>query len=396
MKPRFLAIAAFVLCFLFLPGRTREQQMEPGLNVHEWGTFTSIAGAHGEAVVWQPQLGRDDLPAFVEHLRNNRLKGGLAGTVRMETPVLYFHATHPSHVSVQVSFSDGLLTEWYPHAVSNVSDLELESPRPELRGNTGGLAWNSVSIDPAGAPEFPRERSASRYYAARETSASPLTTGSANGPQHEKFLFYRGVASFRVPVSAIPTSDGHILVSSLVRDSIPQAILFERRGDRLGYRYLGAIRNNTIAEPPELNSDLESLTRDLEETLTSQGLFADEAHAMVETWKDSWFEEGIRLLYILPQNFIDSVLPLKIQPAPASTLRVFVGRMEVVTPATERAIETAYLEGDRAILAKYGRFLVPILQTMIARSTKGARREHLTTYLDSAYRDAAAQLTASK
>jgi len=193
----------------------------------------------------------------------------------------------------------------------------------------------------------------------------------------------------------MPMNDTHILVSNLMRDSIPLAILFERRGEKLGYRYLGAVQNRSVAESPELNSDLDSLTRDLEKTLVDQGLFADEAHAMVETWKDSWIEEGARLLYILPQDFVDSVLPLKIQPKPASTLRVFVGRMEVVTPATEKAIETAYTSGDHATLSKYGRFLVPILQTMIARSTNQARTQQLTTYLNSAYRDAATQLSAS-
>jgi hypothetical protein len=394
MNTRALVFTAIVLCFLLGAGRTREQQSDTGLTVHEWGTFTSIAGARGQAVVWQPQLQKDDLPTFVEHLRNNRFKGGLSGTVRMETPVLYFHATHPATVSVHVNFSDGLLTEWYPHAVSDVSDKRLASQRPETQGNSTGLTWNSISIDPGASPEFPMERAASRYYAARETFASPLTIKSPTGNQYEKFLFYRGVASFRVPVSAIPMNDGHILVSNLTRDSIPQAILFERRGDKLGYRYLGAVGNSSIAEAPELNSDLESLTHDLEKTLVGQGLFADEAHAMVETWKDSWFEEGTRLLYILQQNFVDSVLPLKIQPEPASTLRVFVGRMEVVTPATEKAIETALSSGDRKALTKYGRFLVPILQTMIARSTNQTRTEQLTAYLDSAYRDAATQLAA--
>ena len=56
-------------------------------------------------------------------------------------------------------------------------------------------------------------------------------------------------------------NDGHILVSNLMRDSIPQAILFERRGEKLGYRYLGAVQNSSVAESPEFDSDLESLTR---------------------------------------------------------------------------------------------------------------------------------------
>src|SRR6266699_3707820 len=61
------------------------------LTVHEWGTFTSIAGADGQAVEWRPLTASTDLPAFVEHFRNPGFKLGLRGTVRMETPVIYFY-----------------------------------------------------------------------------------------------------------------------------------------------------------------------------------------------------------------------------------------------------------------------------------------------------------------
>lgn len=382
MKWRFLlALASF--CFLLFASHSQEPE-DSGLSVHEWGTFTSIAGAKGEAIVWAPQLERDDLPGFVEHLGNSRTKGGLQGSVRMETPVLYFHTTHPTTVSVHVSFEQGLLTEWYPHAATPLTARQISEPIVDLRSFKGELSWNSVSVDPNDTQNFPKEKSASRYYAAREASASSLSVNSRSGPQHEKFLFYRGVSSFAVPAFAAPMHDGRIVVSNQTQAAIPQAILFERRGQRFGYRILGPVRNSSIAAPPELTADLDSLSRDLEKILAEQGLNTDEARAMLQTWKDSWFEEGTRLLYIVPRSFVDSVLPLTIKPAPAHTARVFVGRMEIVTPATERAVETAFASGDQAILAKYGRFLVPILQTMIARSQDPARTRQLAKYFNSA------------
>ena len=63
----------------------------PSLVVHEWGTFTSVAGANGDAAEWRPQGGASDLPCFVKQLAVG-LKGALSGTVRLETPVLYFYA----------------------------------------------------------------------------------------------------------------------------------------------------------------------------------------------------------------------------------------------------------------------------------------------------------------
>jgi hypothetical protein len=98
--------------------------------------------------------------------------------------------------------------------------------------------------------------------------------------------------------------------------------------------------------------------------LVDQGLYPDEAHAMVETWRDSGFEEGSRLIYIVPRSFIDRVLPLTINPTPGQIVRVFVGRLEIVTPATASAVETAVASGDQATLNKYSRFLEPILQTV--------------------------------
>lgn len=37
--------------------------------VHEWGTFTSIAGANGMALDWQPFGGPSDLPCFVHRFQ---------------------------------------------------------------------------------------------------------------------------------------------------------------------------------------------------------------------------------------------------------------------------------------------------------------------------------------
>jgi hypothetical protein len=62
-----------------------------------------------------------------------------------------------------------------------------------------------------------------------------------------------------------------------------------------------------------------------------------ESQAMVETWRDSWFEEGSRLIYIVPAGAIDAMLPLQVDPAPSQTARVFVGRIELVTAETKSA-----------------------------------------------------------
>jgi hypothetical protein len=74
-------------------------------------------------------------------------------------------------------------------------------------------------------------------------------------------------------------------------------------------------------------------------------------------------------------------LPLSIHPAPAQIARVFVGRLELVTPATKNAVERAFASDDKPTLEKYGRFLEPILQTMLARDSSSPRIAKLNGYL---------------
>jgi hypothetical protein len=362
-----------------------------GLTVHEWGTFTSIAGPHGQAVEWSPLIGSTSLPGFVEHFRNPGFKLGLRGTVRMETPVLYFYSPREETVSVKVAFRNGVITEWYPHASSVEPDSELYSAALGQEQGKGSIAWNAVNVMPNLRQQFPLENSESHYFAARMTSSTPLSVNTPAGSQQEKFLFYRGVANFSAPVFAKLTDGDKVAVENRAFGEIPSAILFERRGDKVGYRIGGTVQKEAVLDPPELNSSADDLGRDLEGILVAQGLYQDEAHAMVETWRGSWFEEGSRLLYIVPTSFVNEVLPLSINPSPVQTVRVFVGRLDLVTPATQKEVETALDAHDKTTLTKFGRFLEPILQTMIQKETDPVRASKLNGYLGSVFGQIVAQ-----
>ena len=116
--------------------------------------------------------------------------------------------------------------------------------------------------------------------------------------------------------------------------------------------------------------------------LMEQGLYPDEARAMLETWKDSWFEEGTRLLYVVPTSFVNRVLPLSISPAPREITRVFVGRLELVSMRTRTAIEEALAKGDEATLAKYNRFLEPMLQILLPRESEPLKAQLIRLRLE--------------
>jgi len=187
------------------------------------------------------------------------------------------------------------------------------------------------------------------------------------------------------------TAAGKLLVENRSDEDIPIVILFERRGEKVGYRIGGALQKGALLDPPELTGAIDDLGRELEGMLVAQGLYQDEARAMVETWRASWFEEGSRLLYIVPSSFVNGVLSLTINPAPAQTVRVFVGRLEIVTPATERAVGRALDTHDIATLKMYGRFLEPILETMIQKESNPARVQQFSQALNSYYSSEIAQ-----
>jgi hypothetical protein len=374
-----------------LAGNAQKASSDPGLVAHEWGTFTTVAGETGQAVEWLPLNGPTELPGFVEHFKGTGFKVGLGGTIRMETPVLYFYSTNDTTVDVSVSFFHGLITEWYPHASKIEPSSSHENVAQFQQQSNGSISWKSVHVQPSAAHEFPQEAQPSHYYAARAVAASPLRVSAKNRDQQEQFLFYRGVSVAQPPLSALVMSNGQIEAMNQTGGEIPKLIFFERRGDKIGYRTVTSLREGAILNPPGLDASLDSLLPALEDSLISAGLYPDEAHAMLESWKDSWFEEGSRLIYIVPNSFVEQILPLSIQPEPAHVNRVFVGRMELLTPATQMAIEAAAASDDRATLAKYGRFLAPMIETILRKGTGPGETEQLSVTLQKIYTTYTAQ-----
>ncbi|MGH7551567.1 MAG: hypothetical protein ACREMQ_00895, partial [Longimicrobiales bacterium] len=258
-----------------------------GATVHEWGTFTTVAGEDGRAVDWLPLSGPVDLPCFVYHFQNdplikvsvgtrrldyNEARSHLWGRVRMETPVLYFYAPHDLTVNVRVDFSRGLMTEWYPQAL--VSQVVISPDVLRDPSQSSIIEWRDVRITPGAAQPLPRDIGKSHYYAARETDASTVTVND----QSERFLFYRGVADFDVPLS-VEVLGSSIRINNLGTDELTGVILFENRGGRIGHRVLGTVVGERSSETPSLDGSLASLRSDLERLLVKAGLYPAEARA---------------------------------------------------------------------------------------------------------------------
>jgi len=371
LNARHIAGVALLLSWCVSEGTPVHGSDDSGLVVHEWGTFTSVAGEDGRAVDWLPLRQADDLPCFVEHLGLD-FKGTLAAKVRMETPVLYFYTPHDLKVHVTVRFNRGLVTDWFPHAAVSPSTVNASGAAGYRHaGFSSSIAWHGVSVSPQAAASLPDDRRGGHYYAARRTDAAPLTLGGVS----EKFLFYRGVGGFEPPVSAAVLNDGRVEVSGI--SGLGDIMLFENRGGSIGYRSVTVPGTRTTMNPLTMDGESATPQAELEKILIGHGLFPAEAKAMIETWRDSWFEEGARLFYIAPRRAIDDILPLQISPAPLSVARVFVGRVELITPATRRAVSDAVASNDRLALSKYARFLPAILGSLPDPRTADERTSRL-------------------
>ena len=373
--------------FLALPGPSQEPVLvpagEPGgrrslaepsadYSVHEWGTFTSVLDPAGRTLVWNPFQFFVPLPGFVQR-SGEALKPSFFGSVRMETPVLYFHAQEQLRLQARVGFPDGHLTEWYPPAALGGEHEDV-------------LVWRDVEVLPGQEPALATTLDGEHYYAARGVAAA---TVRAEGVA-EKFLFYRGVGRFEQPLAVrVRKEDGRRVLELENRGEEPlgPVLVYENVDGEGAWLEAGALApgavRRLVGEAPGRTREL-SLAP-LEALLRAGGLCADEARAMLATWRGDWFEPGLRVLYVLPRPATDRLLPLQLVPAPRALERVLVGRLELFEPELEAellAAARALSRGEKAVeeaFAPFGRrlsrFSLALLQARAAEEPELERAQ---------------------
>ncbi|HEY7639919.1 MAG TPA: hypothetical protein VH814_09360 [Steroidobacteraceae bacterium] len=350
--------------------------------VHEWGTFTTVQGADGEQIWWQPPASVD-LPDFVYRAA----LGGddrpvtfnpkdMSALARMETPVIYFYSQRERVADVRVLFRGGNLTEWYPQPMR----VAAQSPQSELYTMPARdtrqfvIEWNGVKILARDTREMALDKlirskpgDGDHYYIARETDANFLRIAAPQARsrvEHERDLFYRGLGYFQAPLAVGMDADEQALsLNAREAERIDSAFLVSiRRGMMRYQRIAGAIANAAAVIDPNTQpfGALEDVRKvamqDMARALVAAGLYEKEARAMVNTWQDQWFaEEGTRVLYLLPRPWTDRTLQLQVTPQPDQIVRVMVGRAELITPSVERDLRQqvlTYSTGDAKAKAR--------------------------------------------
>jgi hypothetical protein len=185
----------------------------------------------------------------------------------------------------------------------------------------------------------------------RDVRCAPVSTATG---ESEQFLFYRGVASLQPPLAAGLSVDGKtVTLSSRVplelasKAPLKVAKLWYvdiREDGALAYRSLPALElvvnsNGVLRTIPGDFADgdysltrLADLRKEMQAGLVADGLFEDEAAALLNTWEASYFRShGIRLFFMVPRAWTDHVLPLKTSVA-ATLERAMIGRLELIAP----------------------------------------------------------------
>jgi hypothetical protein len=382
--------------------------------VHEWGTFLGMSGSDGTALEGMYHE-EHALPRFV-HSRSRDQLWLPHMLIKGETPVIYFYTNVRQTVRVGVAFPDGVWTQWYPQAAVVRPDLMTVAAKPgQVR--SGRICWYAEII-PAAAikpvieklpgpvrqpaqPEvkLPAVNSDALWKFARDVDAAYVKTQDATSAvetyELERFLFYRGLGQTRLPLRLKEAEKGTLSLDSLgpAGDGVRDIFVLRIENGRGAYNYHRSLkpgqRISGVIPPMDKSQSMTQFTTTVADLLaarlTEAGLHAKEARAMVNTWRNSYFQnEGVRVLFLLPQSWTDEFIPLTIAPKPKQIVRVMVGRLELLTAKREQLAENAVRElvdQDPAkrqqafqFLHEQGRYVEPIIRRVANTTTNDTVR----------------------
>jgi len=374
-------------------------QFAHAFEVHEWGTFTSVAGSDGillaglqreEEVLPRfvhshfgfengQSVSREKLasvmkthgyPAFTTQSKGMGRRPVAGVTVKMETPVIYFHSDTAIRAKVNVGFNGGTISQWYParsggetlpepHPATDPINHPVPAEQWKIDFSTpyrGGIEWDVEVLSPAESrtTRVFKPLDTVNWLRARIPEANTLRTDSQ---ETENYLFYRGIGNFTPGLRSSISVDEVLHLENQTGGDIPYLLVFQQNAGRVSWRASGSgLKSGAAMDVPEeilahaADGFPAAVYESMKTGLAACGLLDSEADAMVQTWWSSYFEtEGLRVFWILPRATTERILPLGITPSPANTVRVLVGRSEVLRPRQEAAwLAASRKTGDEA------------------------------------------------
>ena len=365
----------------------QEPENHKELIVHEWGTFTELQDLEGKSV---GGINTDDEPvpkfvhgigtvleSTVEPFRNAMMFGkGIRRNpkvkTRLETPVVYFYPPtgqeKPLQLNVEVQLRGGWLSEFYPKAQFHAPGLSAMNID---RNMAGSLTWSGLQVGnlPSEAESHIPKTGEHVWLAPRKTGAALVQANNARPTKEdpnarlieaEKYLFYRGVGGFSGPLQVVTDrKQDRLTINSRFYEVGAEESLSVDKAWLVSVGYNGNIAFRTIDgfEAPHdraasvasvsrsfrkedhSSANLHELHREMHAALVNDGLYDDEATAMLETWRDAYFKSpGLRLFYVVPREWTDDRMPLSVS-ARCKMERVMIGRIELYSDMHLRLCE---------------------------------------------------------
>jgi len=367
MNRRTVLSLMIMALFLFLETQALAED-DASLVVHEWGTITTKHYTNGRIASGMNVVEKTEiLPEFVHRTKDDVLRALDKSskptdahpdvTMRLETPVIYFYPSESfdkaKPIQVSVEFQGGLLNEFYPDAVASYEGIKFEQRKGADRAEEtrltkytrSGLVWKDLSL----GGQWPGPTTnAVVWTAPRQVNAVDIR---ARNGESERYLFYRGVGRLHSPIRTRhdPKAGQIVLLDStdcaiLDESSVTIPALWMVWGDksgRIAFEEFGPLTLTTDQDQilaklavgsrstPYNAENVGVLRNSMHQALISNGLFADEAEAMLNTWKHAYFNaKGTRILFIVPSVWVDYHLSLSIS-VPAEVVRVYLGRVDL-------------------------------------------------------------------
>lgn len=285
------------------------------LRVHEWGVWKVRQGE----VTHLADLQRES-PTFV---RQTRSVGWAGGGAVARKPVIYVYASHPMNLDVEVAFRGGGPWLFYPQALPlecGAGHGDARRDQPFSRAATcepDRLRWR---VHATGAARVPLEPVPARHFWSH-LRAVPASMLLAPDGSAERFLFYDGPVVFPPAFRVGRGAHGETTFRRV--GAFGRSPLVVAWGDRwvpVPEMAPGAALGIDRTQPWPIPA--RPIAREIDARLRAAGLSAAEAQSLVETWRPEIEAPGLRAFWLLTRAEYDTLLPIRITPAPSELVRV--------------------------------------------------------------------------
>jgi hypothetical protein len=324
------------LCCVSFVAFVQAEEPRKGFVVHEWGVFrvyndVELANADMRAI-WQGlpkffygQVSGRDLPKFWRNVE------------AVDKPVIFFHTSESVEVELRIDFPGGVPAVWWPGTETPAVQYGKVTPAPKEGEPFRFLAWRLYLKEPPktgipmGKVELARVDDKHWVKTLREVKAEDVYVRAGEqyvGCEREKFVYYDGLLPRGKWVEITVNKEKIAVASRAGHPVFDLTVVDRRKADHIRVARLAKLESGAkVAELEFKEADAKGWPASALDTLIGQlkegGLFEDEAKSLAELWKQELFlTPGLTLLYCLPQEEYERLLPMKMKPKAEKLVRV--------------------------------------------------------------------------